>query len=159
MGLDAWTGAAHAVAGVAAFGDLLPRSGEQVRQALDAENANWESLNDAMFAALSTGKVDATFTGSFTNDLTAWRIFYKTTLDNTPFFTDPTIAQLEQHRAKRAQWASDLQAKTGAKLPGALDTVPKAAPSWVDGVKPMFYVGAGVAGLIAVASLVKALKE
>jgi hypothetical protein len=105
-------------------GNIFPIEATQVRQALDAENAEWISLNEAMNRAQADGKITADFINPFTNDLAAWQIFYKTTIDNTPFFTGETFIQLDLHRQKRASWAKQLEAKTGTPLPGDLTQAP-----------------------------------
>jgi hypothetical protein len=105
-------------------GNIFPIEASQVRQALDAENAEWISLNQLMMQALADGKVHADFTNVFTNDLAAWQIFFKTTTDDTPIFTGETMIQLDAHRQKRASWAKQLEAKTGTPLPGDLTQAP-----------------------------------
>lgn len=120
-------------------GSIFPVQGSQVRAALDSENAEWLSLNDAMMKALGDGKIDAEFSTTWTNDLAAWKIFYETTQQNTPFFTSETMVQLEQHRQKRASWAKQLEAKRGTPLPGDLTQAPaRPEPSFFSGIDSTF---------------------
>lgn len=134
-------------------GDILPTRPQSVRTALDQENANWMSLNDAVYAALNAGKISTDFSFPFTNDFFAWKTFYTVTMQSTPFGYEP-MAQLDEWRKKRAVWAQQLQTKIGNVLPGNLDTAPPRQapdgklPGWDDAMTKMMVPAVVIFGAV-----------
>jgi len=130
-------------------GDIFPTSPASVRTALDQEQANWNSLYDAVLAALGVGQIGTDFSFPFTNDLFAWRTFYTVTIQFTPFGWEP-MAQLEEWRKKRAAWATQLQERIKRKLPGNLDQAPPREEAPIKPPTPGDFIGLIVAvGVVA----------
>lgn len=134
-------------------GDIFPTSPQLIRSAVVAEDGNWNALYAAMITALASGKVTSVYTNGFTDKRAGWQFFRDSVLADTPISSDEASRQIDQWKNERANWAKDLESKSGVSLPILDQAPPPQAPpttaaSLLDKSTGLILAGAALAAIL-----------